>query len=75
MSQNQKNLDLESFDKMSTNMFDSRINLVGATAEVEGEYNKLTLEIRSLEQQLIKRTSRVLQNTDMLKEFQQFKVD
>ena len=50
MSHNQKNLDLESFDKMSTNMFDSRINLVGATAEVEGEYNKLTLEIRNLEQ-------------------------
>ena len=62
-------------------MFDSRIDLVGNSpgaetiAEAAGtsEYyqasTKLTDEIQTLEQQLIDRTTRVLQNTDMLREF------
>ena len=71
-------------------MFDSRLDLPGgqtpdqaADPATLGHFSnafyeqsaQLTDEIRTLEQSLIHRTAQVLKNTDMLREFKQFKME
>lgn len=84
-----RNTDIESLQKeMSTNMFDSRLNLMDpddtdimqqklkmrtGPPEFMDEQERLCKAIEGLEKELIERTSAVLKDTDLLKEFQQFK--
>uniref|UniRef100_A0A7S3ICA8 Uncharacterized protein n=1 Tax=Strombidium inclinatum TaxID=197538 RepID=A0A7S3ICA8_9SPIT len=51
--------------KLTSSIFPSNMN----------ESEKLSLQIKTLEQKLIERTSDVLKNTDMLKQFHSFKQD
>jgi hypothetical protein len=71
-------------------MFDSRLDLAGGQTPDPAtdpatlpqfsnafyeQSAQLTDEIRTLEQSLIHRTAQVLKNTDMLREFKQFKME
>jgi hypothetical protein len=71
-------------------MFDSRLDLAGGQTPDQAadpatlpqfsnafyeQSAQLTDEIRTLEQSLIHRTAQVLKNTDMLREFKQFKME
>ena len=76
----ENNQDLESLGKLT--MFDSRIqidNTIGEQPEDESSKVKsvqasiLLNQIEALEQQLIARTSKVLKNAEIVKEFQKYK--
>ena len=87
-------------DDLSTNMFDTNINVLGSLTDIviddppskfkgaslsqSGRFNRpkednmvdqtesLIFQIKTLEAQLVKRTSEVLKNTEMLKEYKNY---